>query len=108
MKIRYAALAALLALANLAGNALAIHAAPVDRLVLLVNPGGMNAPAVTKWVLILFSGAALIFTAGYLAMCLIRHRRGQASSKPTLEARSMWTASVAVALMGWILILAVL
>jgi len=102
MKIRYAIAALIAAAASLVGNVIYLLSSTADRITLTVSQNGLGAMTAPKWVLLLFGGAALAFTAAYLLMRLDRARKEKTSAKPRLEDRAMLIASAAVAVMGWI------
>ena len=108
MKIRYAVLAAVVALGSLIGNGLFVYFSETSRIVLIVSENGLGGIALSKWFLLLFAVAAFAFTLAYLLMRLYRARREMEAEKEKLEDRSMLIASGAVLVMGWIVSLMLL
>jgi hypothetical protein len=107
MKIRYALLALAVAVLNAVGNAVFILNSEVKKVSLVISTVGTSF-GLSKWFLLLFAACALAFTFAYSVMQLRRAGKDVPPRNEKLEDRSVLIASLAVAVMGWILSLVLL
>lgn len=107
MKICYALLAFVAAVLNGVGNAIVILNSEVNKVSLVISTAGTSF-GLSKWFLLLFAACALGFTFAYVLLRLKRARKVEAGHNEKLEDRAVLIASIAVAVMGWILTLVLL
>lgn len=107
MKIRYALLALAVAVLNAVGNAVFILNSEAKKVSLVISTVGTSF-GLSKWFLLLFAACALAFNFAYFVMQLRRAGKDVPPRNEKLEDRSVLIASLAVAVMGWILSLVLL
>ena len=107
MKIRYALLALAVAVLNAVGNAVFILNSEVKKVSLVISTVGTSF-GLSKWFLLLFAACALGFTFAYVLLRLKRAHKAEDGHNEKLEDRAVLIASLAVAVMGWILSLVLL